>query len=88
MSLNRVIPWKPLKITHNYQFYFYFLGSISHHFKVRRVDIWSYWGFSGVRGEIIWVRLLEIKGAKDWNRGTPHKIKKLLIALILKSIYI
>ena len=30
-----------------------YLGSLSHHFKVYIVDIWLYWSFSGVRGEVL-----------------------------------
>ena len=52
-SRNRGIPCKVLKITHNYLiflFYYHFFGSLSHHFKVHRVDLWLYWD-SLVRGE-------------------------------------
>ena len=31
-----------------------FFCSLSHHFKVRRVDIWLNTGFNGARSEVIW----------------------------------
>ena len=30
------------------------LGSLSYHFKVYRVEIWLFWSFYGVRGEVLW----------------------------------
>ena len=30
-----------------------FFGSIYHHFKVHRFDIWLYWDFFGVKGEVL-----------------------------------
>ena len=56
-------PLQTLKITHNYLillFYYHFLGSISHHIKVHRVDIWLYWDFFGARGEILCGKVLAI----------------------------
>ena len=46
-------------------------GSLYHHFKVHRFDIWLYWGFYGLRGEVICEKVLAIEAATAWNRGIP-----------------
>ena len=54
-SWDRRTPYTILKIAHNY-WIFYFItifGSLSHHFKVHIVDIWLYWVFCGVKGEVL-----------------------------------
>ena len=50
-----------------------FFGSISHHFKVHRVDIWLYLGFYGMRGEFLWGKVPDIEAATAWNRVIPCK---------------
>ena len=75
---NRGIPWKKLKTTHNYQklFCIIIFGSLYHHSKVHRVDIWLYWGLSVLLGEILWGGVLTIESDMAWNRGTRCKILK------------
>ena len=73
---NRGIHCKILKTTHNYLIFILLslFISISHNFKVHRVDIWSHWGFSGVRGEVISEKVLPTEATTAWNRGVPCKI--------------
>ena len=52
-----------------------FFGSLFHHFKYHRVDILFFKGFSGVRGDFIWVKFPAIEAATDWNRIIPWKFK-------------
>ena len=43
-------------------------GSLSHNFKVHRVDIWLYCCFSGVRGEFIFEKASSIEETTSRNR--------------------
>ena len=55
-----------------------FFGSLSHHFKFRRVDIWSYWSFYGVIGEVLCGKVSVVEVDTAWNREIPCEIFKSL----------
>ena len=65
-------------------------GSLSHHFRVHRVDIWLYWGFSGVRGEVfLWKSFWHwgSYGPKQGNLLFKKKTHYYLILLFLIIIF-
>ena len=79
MDWNRGIPWKILKITHNYLIFYFILvfwftfssfqGPWSWYLILLRVF--------GVRFEVIWGGLSKIEAATDWKRRIPCKILKI-----------
>ena len=70
IAWNRILPLTILIITHNSLIFllYYHLCSLSHLFRVHRVDLWLYWGFCRRRGEVLWGKLLSLESYTDWNR--------------------
>ena len=90
-GLKQGYPLNFLKITHTYLMilFYYHFPPLSHNFKVHIYDIWSYWGFYVVRGEVIFEKVLAIEAAASWNRGINYNFLKIThIFTIKKNCYI
>ena len=90
-GLNQGNPLQYFKIIFILLSYF---GSLSNYFRVQRVDIWLYWGFYGVRGEVVCEKALAIEATTTWNRliqykylETTHSFTTVLKHIVINKLF-
>ena len=73
MAWNRGIPWKKLKITHNYLIFIYFYHFLLHFLIISSSTelIFDYIEIFWVRGEVFLRKVSAVEADMAWKRGIP-----------------
>ena len=64
-----------------------FFGSISHHFKFNRDDIWLYWGYHVLRSKFPWWKFSIIEIVTAQNRAIPCRNLKITHKYLILFFY-